>query len=567
MKTFRNQILKSFLSIKQNLVLVVFRESLSDLAAFIRRFIEARLRSQEDISIKKINLVFSGRIHSEKKLSQSEQRYVVLDQFPIPQWLAINSILAKEIANNLSASPKVFAFRTPSTLSKRMNSAFGLSEFLIIRLNITSWKLVKSEYTKILSYLNKESELIDYKIDEIPIGLDIYESVLRLGRVTVSLRDWQTYRVIYLALKQYCYFEPLFTSKRISAVVVSHDNYVGPGLLAHIAFRYKVPVLLANTVSFSMPTAPFQLYEKFQYFRNYAREIPTTDLHSGINWAKSELQKRIGGEIGVGMDYQSKSAFTQERIERQTAITNGAKVLILTHDFFDNPHGYGRMLFSDFYAWLQFLGELSELTDYDWYIKPHRDYSELEFTTLKKYVRKFPRVKMVKPETSYHQLREEGVDFVLTCYGSAGHELPLLGFTVINASYNPHIAFDFNVHAKSLLEYKEIIMNLPTQKLQDIDLERVYEYYYIQKKFVERDDLMGMSQIELSRINREDPSGKSGIDYLVNNAQSISEGTKRVLKQTISSKLVYSFENTLSVESQLRIELGPHNSEFFRRLG
>ena len=147
MKISKNQNLKPFLSIKRNLVLVVLRESLSDLAAFMRRFIEARLLSQEDMPSNKVNLDFSGRIHDEDELSQSDQRYVVLDLFPIAQWLAINSILAKEIAHNLSSSPKVFAFRTPSISSKRMNAAFGLTEFLIIRLNISSWKLVKSEYT------------------------------------------------------------------------------------------------------------------------------------------------------------------------------------------------------------------------------------------------------------------------------------------------------------------------------------------------------------------------------------------------------------------------------------
>ena len=40
--------------------------------------------------------------------------------------------------------------------------------------------------------------------------------------------------------------------------------------------------------------------------------------------------------------------------------SNKTKVLICTHCFFDNPHGYGGMIFLDFYEWLVFLGEISK---------------------------------------------------------------------------------------------------------------------------------------------------------------------------------------------------------------
>lgn len=136
-------------------------------------------------------------------------------------------------------------------------------------------------------------------------------------------------------------------------MLVSHDNYIGPGLLAHMAFSFKTPVILANSVSLSMPTAPFQLYEKLRRFGIYASEIPPNELTAGISWAESELKNRVVGKIGVGMDYQLKSAFTTDKLSRQTSDTGDTKVLILTHDFFDNPHGYGRMLFDDFYLWLR----------------------------------------------------------------------------------------------------------------------------------------------------------------------------------------------------------------------
>jgi hypothetical protein len=223
------------------------------------------------------------------------------------------------------------------------------------------------------------------------------------------------------------------------------------------------------------------------------------------------------------------------------------------------------MLFDDFSLWLKFLGELSEETNYEWYIKPHRDYSDLEFKELGNFIKKFPKIRLIDAETSYYQLKEEGVEFVLTCYGSAGHELPLLGFTVVNSSYNPHFAYEFNIHAKSILDYRHIILNLPALKLQDIDLKKVYEYYFIQKKFAEKDSLMGVSQEKLLRLSHEDPCREEVFEYLVENIELIHSEVERVMRECISLKLVYSYESSLPLSSQLKINSDLSNSDLYKQ--
>jgi len=553
--------------LRRNLLIVLFRETISNVIAMLRKITIYSPQKFQFKIISEPNASTAIKLTSQEILFRQDPKYVVLDQFPVPQWLAINSSLAHEIARELGAAPKVFAFRRPSKSSITIHEAFGLRSFLIIRLNLTSWKMLQKEYAKILKHLDSKAKLIDYKIRDIPLGLDIYESVLRLGRETVSLQDLQTYRVIYLALKQYCYFEPLFATKKIAAVLVSHDNYIGPGLLAHMAFSFKTPVILANSLSLSMPTAPFQLYEKLERFGIYAKEIPSRDLSAGISWAKSELNERITGELGVGMDYQKKSAFTSHKLDRQTSDTENTKVLILTHDFFDNPHGYRRMLFDDFYLWLKFLAEVSIETNYEWYIKIHRDYSNLEFQIIKIFVSKHPNIKLVHSETSYHQLREEGITFALTCYGSAGHELPLLGFTVINASYNSHIAYSFNIHAKNLDEYRQILLDLPNRALTSIDFNDVYEYYFIQKTLVDQDCLMGFSQKELSKVSEGNIFGSGAMAYLEKNFDNIRSSAISVLRETVSSRLVYSFEQAISEEVQLKVQINQANQEFYEKLG
>jgi hypothetical protein len=131
----------------------------------------------------------------------------------------------------------------------------------------------------------------------------------------------------------------------------------------------------------------------------------------------------------------------------------------------------------DFYEWLLYLADISTKTDYDWYVKTHPDVSPLSEKVIKEFVDQNSKFNIVPAETSFHQLAHEGVCYVLTCYGSVGHEAPLLGMKVINAGNNPHMAYDFNYHPKSIKEYENLLLNLSLLD-DEVYINDVYEYYY-----------------------------------------------------------------------------------------
>lgn len=530
--------------VKSLLILVILRESISDLRAWGERLF---LRKNLD-SISSLHFNFSEQkshyLFLKVKRKSKSDRIVVLDNFPVPQWLLVNSNIAHHIAEKTLSVPTVFSFRSPSKKSRAINKAFGLERFMIIRLGLRGWIELCVEYAKLKKFVLSGKKIIEYEISEIPIGLDIYESVLRLGRPTVTTRDWQLYRVSYLALKQYVYFRNLMNQSRVSAVVVSHDNYVGPGLLAHIAFKFNVLVVLANTLSISMPTKPFQNYEKFGRFKLIAQHLDREELQSGKKWAKSELSKRISGEIGIGMPYQIKSAFNQDYLTKQTG-EGKTKVLILSHDFFDNPHAYSKLLFDDFWNWLDFLGKLSLETSHEWLIKMHPDYSNAELDCVQEFLDKYPNIQFVDPRTSFQQLKSEGVEFALTCYGSIGHELPLLGYTVVNAGYNPHSSYNFNVHINSLETYRSLILELPRARIEKFDEDEIFEFYYIWNQVMNKDDLLGISQRKLTKLQRINGSTLEFDEYIMECSNDVATKTREIFSEMIHRGLVYSFEMNL----------------------
>ena len=133
------------------------------------------------------------------------------------------------------------------------------------------------------------------------------------------------------------------------------------------------------------------------------------------------------------------------------------KILIATHCFYDNPHGYGKMEFPDFWEWLTYVKKIANKSNHDWYIKPHRDYLPNTIEHISKII-KDSKITLIDPETSFHQLKDEGIEYVVTKHGSVGHELPLLGINVINFGYNPHINYNFNYHCLSKKKFKELIL-------------------------------------------------------------------------------------------------------------
>lgn len=191
------------------------------------------------------------------------------------------------------------------------------------------------------------------------------------------------------------------------------------------------------------------------------------------------MDRRLNGEIGVDLAYSRKSAYGENKNERIILPTPRVKVLIATHCFFDSPHGYGGNIFPDLYEWLDFLGQITLLTDYDWYIKTHPDYFPGTMEVLDLLIKKYPKIVLIPADSSHRQIIAEGINFALTVYGTIGVEYAAMNVPVINASVlNPHINYNFNLHPKTLNEYKNILLNLDKVNYK-IDMEEVYEFYYM----------------------------------------------------------------------------------------
>lgn len=358
--------------------------------------------------------------------------------------------------------------------------SFGTSDFMTIKISKIHRERARVLFSQIYPKIQSKWDIEAISIHGILVGDLIYDTYLqRFCKPTINKLSDEFKAFFLESIELFLFWEDFFNSHDVRAISVSHCVY-NIAIPLRIAVEKNIPAYQATLANvYSMSKKNLFAYNDFLYFRERFIALPEEVKRTGLSEAKRRIDRRLSGEIGVNMSYSTKSAYSHSRHARLIRESPRKKILIATHCFFDSPHSYGNNIFPDFYEWLNSLGQISEITNYDWYIKTHPDYLQGTKLIIDSFVEKYPKFSLLPAGSSHHQIIEEGIDVALTVYGTIAFEYAALGIPVINNSLNnPHIAYDFNVHPKSLDNYRSLLMDLDNLKLA-INKEQVYEYYYM----------------------------------------------------------------------------------------
>lgn len=413
----------------------------------------------------------------------------------IISWSYFVNILAKKY------HAKIMSFAPPKKLTnltlRKVYDSFNVTGHIVTTLTQEQKNRRDTLSREIMPGIKTKQDLYNLTVSDTWIGIDIYETYLsRFNKPTIYLDDQNLIDLIVEGIGLVIFWQDYFSQNKVAAVIVSHDCYMAYNILCKIAYRAQIPVYLPNIRGIWLVNKPLSVHSFFSNYREMFKKLPKNEQHKGLALARQQIEKRLNGAVGVDMPYSTKSGFGPAN-DKVTVLkeSDKIKVLICSHCFYDNPHGYGGMIFTDFYEWLVFLGQMSEKTDYDWYLKIHPDPLPGTYDIIEEILSKFSKIVVIPHETSHHQLVKEGINFVLTCFGTVGHEYPVLGVQVINAAFNPHIAYNFNWHPKSIEEYEHYLLNLGRLE-KEIDINELYEFYYMNYYYVPADDLFLRSHKE-----------------------------------------------------------------------
>ena len=403
--------------------------------------------------------------------------------------------LADELARQHGAQVKAYAPKAISGWRQRLNfrlkaamgwaefgaySSFGVNEFIEIRLEKVQQIRARELHTEVLGRIDGTRDIEDLHVNGVWIGDLVYDTFLMTYKQpTIDLASPIFRDFMLESMELFVFWEDYLGKHDVRGLNVSHCVY-------NLAIPLRIAVLRGIAVFQANVTHVYRLskdnlfaYNDFFHFPERFAALPVDVREAGIALAERRIARRFAGEVGVDMAYSTQSAYGAARHGRQLRESSRKKILIATHCFFDSPHSYGKNTFPDFFEWLEFLGELSERTDYDWYIKTHPDYLSGTKEIIDGLVTRYPRFILLPSDASHMQIIAEGIDLALTSYGTIAFEYAALGVPVINASMNnPHIAYDFNLHARDVEHYRELLEDLDNLEL-NINRREVYEYYFM----------------------------------------------------------------------------------------
>jgi hypothetical protein len=412
---------------------------------------------------------------------------VLLESYPVAETVIPFSYVANVLASRGFGRIVPFGrVRAPKS-TEVVYRSFGAKSQVVSRLAPAQTARVADLLEGVTPGLGSKSDLFDLRVQDIWIGNDVYQTYLRGGRPTLDLNDPAFTELLRAGLGDLVYWTDYFDRHDVRAVVTSHDCYL-PNILNKIAFQRGVPVFFPGGKNVTRASAPETVYNYFPAYRELFARLPEHEQRTGVATARNELLRRLEGRKSADVPWIVQSAFHDRRRPRVVQESERLKVLICSHCFFDNPHMYGGLLFLDFWEWLSFLGRIAASTDYDWYLKMHPAPAADTAKVIAQIAADFPRFTMVPSDTSHHQLADEGIDWVLTAYGTVGEEYPALGVPVINAGYNPRAAYSFNLHPRTVPEYEQILLNLPRTPAPPMVPEELHEFHYMNHYHVAEDD-------------------------------------------------------------------------------
>jgi len=359
-------------------------------------------------------------------------------------------------------------------------TSFGAASFIAVNPDRQQRARAARLFEEVYPSLNNKRDVENLVVDGVWIGDLIYDSYLRkYSEPTIGLRDEKFIQFMRESLEAFVFWQDYFRKHDIRAVNVSHCVY-NNAMPLRIAVKNNVEAYQSNaTHVYRLSKDNMFAYGDYKYFPGIFSKLSARQQRDGLQEARKRIDLRFSGKVGVDMAYSTKSAYGGKKSQPVLRPSGKKKILVAAHCFFDSPHSYGNNLFPDFYEWFDFLGKISNETDYDWYIKTHPDFLPGNLDIINYFVNKYPEFTLIDASTSHHQLIDEGISCALTTYGTIGFEYAALGIPVVNASVNnPHIAYNFNLHPKSVDEYRDILKNLDHIDLR-INKNEVYEYYFM----------------------------------------------------------------------------------------
>jgi len=480
------------------------------------------------------------------KRNRSDLKNIILidflDSYPINETYAY---IANNLAFKYNASIKYFRFEYDkydlltfflNYKTKKIYNSFNANYGFSYNIKYFFSSLIKTY--EIFKNIKSKQDVVNLVVKDLNIGDLVYDTYLRkFNQKTLNIKSYKFFFILFQTIIILKSIENYFSKNNVKAVIPGDVSYIYSGLVAKYAIKNKIKVYsIIETNGFLITELQNVNYYRRMPYWEYSKKFAKFSYDEQkvkIKRALNCLERRLSGKKDSTLVYMAESTYKNLNNNNNVLLnTNKLKVLVALHDFFDSPHIYRYMIFPDFWEWIIYTLNVAKDTDFEWYIKPHPNalpQNKKIISELKEKYKDCENIFFISPFISNLQLINEDINAVVTVYGSIGHEFAYFNKLVINAGDNPHIAYNFNIHAKNLDDYTFYLKNIDKLSLI-FDKNEIGSFFYMHYLYYR----------PLKLLNPVYPP----TDYInyVNTIQNLTSKQKRVFYHKNSLTLKYFIE-------------------------
>ncbi len=332
-------------------------------------------------------------------------------------------------------------------------------------------------------------------VNDILIGDVVIDTYLRIKpSPKFEIKDSFVKKIIWQSLRDLRRSHSFFSMKRPAIYLTSYSTYIEHGIAVRVALKFGVKVhVYANP----------HVFGRILNSRHYFHTPETSDYRKIFNsltnqsdrlvLAEQSLNSRLSGKIDTATSYMRLSAYA----ESDEAVPDVAgDVIVFLHDFYDSPHIYANLVFTDFWTWIVFTIETLKTAGISFWIKPHPNQIAISDAAFNDLLELYPDLRVISPKITNAQLVKGGIKCGITVYGTVAHELAFMGVPSIGCARHPHHAFDFCRTAYTRDEFKELLINLGVGEISKEEMRvQALQFFYMHNLHGEESELLFRAQL------------------------------------------------------------------------
>jgi len=339
--------------------------------------------------------------------------------------------------------------------------------------------LIKNELNKIAINLNKPSDILSLKFDEILVGDLIYDTYLRFfHKPTIDEINQELIYTIEEALNIYHNFKEYLSSNDVKKIVNTCTTYIQHGITARLCLYNNIEVYsVANIIQQISKDFPYHQLDHTLFSADKKLNKEQFSL------TKSRLESRFSGIIDPATSYMRSSAYAVTPLNpelKKKFMLKSRNIVIYMHEFYDSPHINRMLQFPDLYQYLkQTLENLIDLTNTSVFVKLHpnavigcrEDAIELVDSF------KVKHFHIIDESISNLNIIELRPDLICTARGTVGIEMAYFEIPVVALFDNIYANFNF-VHVCHEVQSYFSILRGEMMPVIDYDKSKIISFYY-----------------------------------------------------------------------------------------